>query len=102
MRNKLKLKKLIYFVFHYSSNCDSPILAQPAPNDIRRSFYYINPQVQKEMVLKMNQPYMGMHDGKLWDNKGLLGRVMGPIEDTYLGFVQHQSDLPTIHDRIFN
>ena len=54
------------------------------------------------MILKMNQPYMGMHDGKLWDNKGLLGRVMGPLEDTYLGFVQHQNDLPQIHDRIFH
>ena len=33
------------------------------------------------------RPYFGNYDKKLWDNKGMLGRIMAPIEDLYFEFI---------------
>jgi hypothetical protein len=57
----------------------------------------MNPKHQEEIVLKMAQPYMGMHEGKLWDNTGMLGRVIGPLEDYYLDYVKHRENVPSIN-----
>lgn len=48
----------------------------------------------------MSQPYMGMHDGKIWDNTGLMGSIMGRFEDYYLDYMKFQKELPQIQDVI--
>lgn len=53
------------------------------------------------MVSKMAEPYMGMYGEKLWSNQGIMGRFVGPIEDTYLEYVQHHKNLPQIDHNIF-
>lgn len=62
----------------------------------------MRPEHQEEIVLKMAQPYMGMHEGKIWDNSGLLGRMIGPLEDTYLEYLKHQEAQPSINNRVIN
>lgn len=37
-------------------------------------------------------------NNKLWNNEGVMGRIIGPLEDTYLEFVKHNENLPRIQD----
>lgn len=36
---------------------------------------------------RLGQPYLGIHNDRLWDKNNLMGRFMGPLEDLYFEFI---------------
>lgn len=53
----------------------------------------------------MAEPYLGMTEPespKVWDNNGFLGRLVGPVEDTYLEFIKHNENFPKINTKVIN
>lgn len=49
-----------------------------------------NPRWQEPIMARMAQPYMGVHNDRLWDKRGMMGRFMGPIEDFYFHFIPNE------------
>lgn len=50
---------------------------------------------------RLVKPYMGSHD-RLWDKRNLMGSLMAPIEDIYLGMLPPNPDeVIDFHDQIF-
>jgi hypothetical protein len=53
------------------------------------------------LIERISEPYLGMmppEKEKLWDNNGVMGRVLGPLEDTYLEFIKDTKDIPRFED----
>lgn len=87
-----------FFFFHYSGNCsnqpaDIPEPVKPTPAT-REMF-------TQQLFERIREPYLGAvldENKKLWSNDGLMGRLMSPLEDTYLEFLKHHESMPQIQD----
>jgi hypothetical protein len=73
-------------VIFYSGDCSSPKPFLLPPRAL----------LNDEMLAKFDKPYLGMVQGKVWDNQGIVGRMVGPIEDIYMEFVEHNHQLPKV------
>lgn len=51
----------------------------------------------RPLINRFAQPYMGMYQDKLWDKKGVMGRIMGPIEDIYFEFMPNPEMVESIN-----
>lgn len=92
---KLIEKFLIFF--NYSEDCQPKNEASQPPPPPRRRPITITPEKTVALLERVSKPYLGMvtqGNEKLWHNHGFVGRFIGPIEDTYLEFVQQNQFVP--------
>ncbi|KAG5680636.1 hypothetical protein PVAND_010130 [Polypedilum vanderplanki] len=64
-----------------------------------RRIKIISPEDTVAFLDRVSKPYLGMLNAgneKLWDNGGIVGRFIGPLEDTYLEIVKQNEYEPQI------
>lgn len=97
------LISFLFCFYLYSGDCSNPTdpttTAQPPPS---RFFGALGPDRTQQLFRAIGtEPYLGAvleQNNKLWNNDGMMGRIMGQVEDTYLDFVKHNENLPRIQD----
>lgn len=60
----------------------------------RPSFSY---EPTQRLLERVSQPYLGVHDQKLWDQNGFFGRIMSPVEDIYMHFLPDSDMVKSIN-----
>lgn len=70
---------------------DARAIVRPADrsNDCatERTISTPEPRLQRPLMDRFTQPYMGLYNERLWDKKGIMGRFIGPIEEIYFDFI---------------
>lgn len=56
-----------------------------------------DPRWQEHVLVRMTQPYMGVHNDRIWDKRGMVGRFMAPIEDLYFHFIPNDEMLKALN-----
>lgn len=56
-----------------------------------------DPRWQEHVLLRMSQPYMGVHNDRIWDKRGMMGRFIAPIEDLYFQFIPNDEMLKVLN-----